>query len=173
MTSTFRLPHVPVTSEADTTRDFEQLQVLLSEGLTASNLKAEAVTESKLGKEAVTTAKIAKEAVTAAKIVKAEAWNAPTLLNSWVNVAAFETAGYMKNVLGEVRLKGWVKGGVSGKTIFTLPSGFRPGVVGNYAVAEAGSTACQMQVNAAGEVIPFFTGAAELGLSGVTFLAEL
>lgn len=37
MTSTFRLSHVPVLSEADSSRNFEELQTLLSEGLTAAN----------------------------------------------------------------------------------------------------------------------------------------
>lgn len=53
-------------------------------------------------------------------------WIAPTLLNSWVNYGApFATAGYTK-VGPVVYLKGLVKTGAQGTTIFTLPGGYRP-----------------------------------------------
>jgi hypothetical protein len=57
------------------------------------------------------------------------AYVAPTLLNSWVNFGGAEaTAGYYKDALGIVRIKGLVKLGVTtpGTNIFVLPAGFRP-----------------------------------------------
>jgi hypothetical protein len=56
-----------------------------------------------------------------------EDWNAPTLINSWVNFGAgYETAGYRKETGSVVRLQGMVKTGSIGTVIFVLPSGYRP-----------------------------------------------
>lgn len=53
-------------------------------------------------------------------------FTAPTLLNSWVNYGApDQVAGYTLH-LGLVRLRGTVKDGTVGVTIFTLPAGYRP-----------------------------------------------
>lgn len=65
--------------------------------------------------------------VTAAKIETQQAWQTPTLTNSWVNYGSgFNDAGYMKDSLGFVHLKGMVKNGTSGSAIYTLPAGYRP-----------------------------------------------
>lgn len=58
-----------------------------------------------------------------------EAWIAPTLLNGWVNYGAgLATTGYMKDSMGFVHIKGFIKSGVatSGTSIFVLPVGYRP-----------------------------------------------
>ena len=53
-------------------------------------------------------------------------WIAPTLLNSWENYGGgYNNAGYMKDALGFVHLKGLIKNG-NIATIFNLPSGYRP-----------------------------------------------
>jgi hypothetical protein len=58
-----------------------------------------------------------------------QAFIAPTLLNSWVN---FKTtgdeavAGYYKDDMNIVRIKGTVKSGTINEAIFTLPVGYRP-----------------------------------------------
>lgn len=52
-------------------------------------------------------------------------WITPTLLNGWVNYGGgFSEAGYFKDVIGIVHLKGVITGG-SG-TMFKLPVGYRP-----------------------------------------------
>jgi hypothetical protein len=52
-------------------------------------------------------------------------WIAPTLLNGWLNYGgAYQTAGYYKNEVNEVKLKGVLKSG-SG-VMFKLPSNYRP-----------------------------------------------
>ena len=54
-------------------------------------------------------------------------WTAPTLTNSWVNFGSgYNNAGYYKDKSGFVHLRGLVKNGTSGASIFTLPSGSRP-----------------------------------------------
>jgi hypothetical protein len=79
--------------------------------------------------DSVVTANITDDAVTAAKIETQEAWIAPTLLNSWVNYdggSTYNIAGYMKDSLGFVHLRGMVKSGTDESIIFTLPAGYRP-----------------------------------------------
>lgn len=54
-------------------------------------------------------------------------WIAPTLLNGVTNYGSvYETAGYKKNALGDIQLKGFLTGSADGKHLFTLPDGYRP-----------------------------------------------
>lgn len=49
----------------------------------------------------------------------------PAFQNSWVNYGgSWATAAFFKDRLGVVHLKGLVKNGTVGSTIFTLPSGY-------------------------------------------------
>jgi hypothetical protein len=58
--------------------------------------------------------------------VDGSGWIAPTLLNSWANYGGgFVAAGYTK-VGPAVYIRGTVKTGAIGSTIFTLPAGYRP-----------------------------------------------
>lgn len=53
-------------------------------------------------------------------------WIAPTFTNSWGNYGGgFNTAGYVKDAMGFVHLRGLVSSG-SVAAMFTLPSGYRP-----------------------------------------------
>ena len=58
---------------------------------------------------------------------KQEDWIEPTLLNGWVNptTGVYANAGYYKDELGIVHLRGYLREGVSG-VIFELPVGYRP-----------------------------------------------
>lgn len=54
-------------------------------------------------------------------------WITPTLLNGVTNYGSvYETAGYKKNALGDIQLKGFLTGSADGKHLFTLPDGYRP-----------------------------------------------
>ena len=56
------------------------------------------------------------------KIDVQESWIAPTLLNSWVNYSgSYNPAGYMKDVLGFVYLRGMIKTGSVGSLAFLFP----------------------------------------------------
>lgn len=88
-----------------------------------------------------------------------EAWITPTLVNSWV---AFDTrtAKYKKADYGRVYLKGIVKNGTIGATIFTLPTGYRPDealIFGAITVNVDGTVVCTSGVNTS------------VSLSGVNF----
>lgn len=57
-------------------------------------------------------------------------WTTPSLASGWGNYAGFETVGHMKDTLGFVHLKGMIRnnsGADKTGTLFTLPSGSRPG----------------------------------------------
>lgn len=55
-------------------------------------------------------------------------WITPTFVNSWVNYdsTVFNPAGYRKDALGYVHLRGLIKNGTVNTTFFTLPTGYRP-----------------------------------------------
>lgn len=54
-------------------------------------------------------------------------WVAPTFTNNWVNYdSTYNQCGYYKDSLGWVHLRGLVKNGTDGASIFTLPVGYRP-----------------------------------------------
>lgn len=56
-----------------------------------------------------------------------ETWIAPTLLNSWVDFGGeYNPAGYFKDSLGIVHIRGLVKDGTLPGTIFVLPESYRP-----------------------------------------------
>jgi hypothetical protein len=52
--------------------------------------------------------------------------HSPTLLNSWVQVASFDTVKFWKDRSGDVHLQGVVSGGSLGNVIFNLPTLYRP-----------------------------------------------
>jgi ATP-dependent protease ClpP protease subunit len=91
---------------------------------TSSAGSAEIWVDSILARRAAGTNDIADGAVTVAKIVQ-DSWFAPGLTNSWLNNGGgYDTAGFMKDGLGFVHLKGAIKSGVG--SAFTLPAGYRP-----------------------------------------------
>ena len=60
-------------------------------------------------------------------ITQQELWQTPTFQNSWVNYEnSYNPAGYFKDSLGIVHLRGLVRSGTNNTTIFTLPVGYRP-----------------------------------------------
>lgn len=71
--------------------------------------------------------------------------SAPAFTNGWTNFGSgYSTAGFYKDPLGRVHLKGIIKSGTAGSAMFTLPTGYRPaqdlivGTNANLAVASVG-----------------------------------
>src|SRR5439155_8865031 len=99
--------------------------------------------------------------------------NAPTRLHSRVNFGApWEVAGYMKDHLGIVHLRGLLKSGTVGSAAFTLPSGYRPANKQRFAqVANAGGADVlgTLDVDSSGNAVPAAGGNASLSLAGITF----
>lgn len=115
---------------------------------------------------------LAPNSVGASAIASSLPWIAPTIINSFANAGgAFETAGYLKDQMGFVHLKGSLITGASGNVAFILPAGFRPGATVFSAAAGGGPSAAAVQVPINGFVTCFYS-AGPIGLSGITFLAE-
>jgi hypothetical protein len=98
--------------------------------------------------------------------------------NSWVNYGdTFSSASFIKDRFGVVHMRGLVKSGTLGTTMFTLPSGFRPAKTDIY--WQAGNTGAayvssRVDVATGGTVIPHATQAGNgwLSLKGIYFKAE-
>ena len=74
-----------------------------------------------------------------------QAYQTPTLQNSWVNYGGAEaTVQYYKDQIGIVHIKGTVKDGTYtvGTEIFTIPTGYRPAETHLFAQNNSGSFGC-------------------------------
>jgi hypothetical protein len=169
-------------------------------------VKKNAITTAKIRKEAVTAAKVKKGTLTGTQInistlgvvptaqvanalAPAEGWHEvgaagePPFENSWKNASpAFQSAGFYKDQLGIVHLKGSVKGGTS-TSVFHLPAGFRP-TAGKFEVFDTPCNGCTggvgpIVIAGGGIAVPgedgrvsAAGGGSEVGLDGITFRAE-
>jgi hypothetical protein len=99
------------------------------------------------------------------------AFTTPTLLNSWVHYGApFNVPGHFKDTLGIVHLRGLVKNGGAGTTIFTLPAGSRPVGTELFAVIANGAFG-EARVDSSGSVLHVSGSNAYFSLDGITFRA--
>lgn len=109
---------------------------------------------------------------------KVGAWLTPTLLNSWTQYASSTTRGYFKDPVGVVHLRGrLVTTGASGTTAFQLPAGYRSdSSYPRFALPAANGTtpvAAFVIIDPSGNVnITYASGATDVSINGVTFLAE-
>jgi hypothetical protein len=100
-----------------------------------------------------------------------------TLLNSWVNSLVanneFEVAGYFKDVLGNVNLRGLIRGGTLtlNTNLFILPSGFRPSERLIFIVNNSGAVG-RVDILPTGEVVRVTGGNTFLSLSRIYFRAD-
>lgn len=97
------------------------------------------------------------------------AWTAVTFQNSWANLAGFSSAGYRKDPLGYVHVRGVINAGTPDVAAFTLPAGYRPG--GKLAFAGGGGATPSTYVNTDGTVVPNSSNTAAF-LDAIIFLAE-
>jgi hypothetical protein len=112
-----------------------------------------------------------------------EDWQSVTpgmFLNGWDNYSAdFNRAGYFKDSMGIVHLKGLVSSGTD-RLIFTLPNGYRPAyteVHTVYTILTSGTTIGQLHITSSGGVhfmenLPIWGLLTEISLDGITFRAE-
>lgn len=98
-------------------------------------------------------------------------WVAPTFINSAANAGgAFLTAGY-RHTGTHTELRGSVKPGATEKALFVLPEALRPAAtIGLTVETSSAPFTTGITINAAGEVIPFFTNAfTRISLDGLSF----
>jgi hypothetical protein len=99
----------------------------------------------------------------------------PPFLNSWVNydaVPGWQNAGFYKDPLGFVHLRGLIKNGTLATSAFTLPPGHRP-IAGSEIFAclsgNTGDFLARVDVQSSGDVVPRGPGNQYISLSGITF----
>jgi len=105
-------------------------------------------------------------------ILQQQAWQTPTLLNSWANYGgSYNPAGYFKDSMGIVHLRGLVRSGTA-STIFTLPVGYRPDYRQLFATETSPNVNGRLDVDTSGNVIMYGGSNAWFSLDGATFRAE-
>lgn len=147
-----KLPHQVITAAADSTRNFETLQALLT------TQAATLVTQ---------TAQIA---ALQAQLVNGTWQNVGAMTNGWVtSPSTGNPAQYMKDALGFVHLRGTISGGTSSLVAFVLPVGFRPGISDYNGYAAVSQF---FWIDTTGHVFPTIPAGGNAPLNGITFLAE-
>lgn len=109
------------------------------------------------------------------QITTPETWQAPTLLNSWVDYGGtFAPSGYRKLPSGEVLLRGLIKNGTgtAGTVLCTLPVGYRPSYQLIFNCISSGNVVARVDVNTNGDVtIQYISSTAWLSLNGMIFMS--
>jgi glycerol-3-phosphate acyltransferase PlsY len=111
--------------------------------------------------------------VTGAAAAAQPDWTAPSLLNSWVNLGgAYSVAGYFRDTLGMVHLRGVIAAGsVWTAVMFVLPVGYRPSYEAVFPVVSNNALG-RLDIDTSGNV--FMSGAgstAWVSLDGISFRA--
>lgn len=103
-------------------------------------------------------------------VLQQEGWQNVSFQNGWQNYGGtFNTAGYFKDSQGVVHLKGLVRNGAIGTTIFTLPTGYRPAGRELQVVATNPNTAGRVDILSDGNVQAVAGNSGWLSLDGITF----
>ncbi len=105
------------------------------------------------------------------KSITTSDWIAPTLENNWLNWGTPDSpAGYFKDSLGIVHLRGVVKNGRQ-PTIFTLPDTYRPAYKECHAVL-ASAVLGRVDIQTDGKVVVVTGNYSWISLDGITFRAK-
>jgi hypothetical protein len=105
-----------------------------------------------------------------------ENWITPVFQNAWTNYGSnYEPAGYMKDDLGFVNLKGMIYNGLLTKAAFILPAGYRPSnIVPRATQAHDGTNIVHagIEVKPTGNIDVMYGGNTWVKLNGIRFKAE-
>lgn len=121
----------------------------------------------------VTAGKFVNVATNSATVPPTITWTAVTYANSWVDFGTpYIAAGYYKDALGFVHLRGLSKDGTPGATMFTLPTGYRPAATVFQSNITNGTVASAILISSAGAVSCNSGGNGSISLDGIIFYAE-
>lgn len=100
-------------------------------------------------------------------------WTAGTFQGGWVNydTASFPGASYYKDADGVVYLKGLVRAGAIGSTIFNLPAGYRPSRT-IIRINSSNQAMGRVDIQANGNIIPVAGSNGWFSLDGIFFTPE-
>jgi len=132
------------------------------------------VRTSDIKNKAVTTPKLANRAVTATKLARQPNFTDATLEAGFTNVGSgYRPAGFVKDTLGFVHLRGAMNCPAGENTAFILPPKLRPAGVEAGPMGIGGQAGGNLQVFPDGQVRPFLpSGAGACVISGFTFKAD-
>lgn len=132
------------------------------------------VRTSDIKNRAVTTPKLANRAVTAKKLARQPKFIDATLEPGFTNLGlGFRPAGFMKDTLGFVHLRGVMNCPDGENTAFTLPPKYRPGQNEAGPLGVGGQAGGNLQVFTDGRVLPFLpSGASACVIAGFTFRTD-
>jgi hypothetical protein len=100
-------------------------------------------------------------------------WITPTLVNNWSNYGStYTTAKYMKDALGFVHVRGFIKGGSNSTIAFTLPIGFRPSATERFIGIDVAVPNGMISVTNSGNVEIYGSTFNNFSICSVTFKAE-
>jgi hypothetical protein len=102
-----------------------------------------------------------------------QGWNAATpFANGWRNYnKGYNPAGYFKDSMGIVHLRGLVKLGTISKHIFTLPAGYRPARRELHVACTSPNHSGRVDIRTNGQVVPVAGSNNWISLDGITFRA--
>jgi hypothetical protein len=95
----------------------------------------------------------------------------PQMSNGWIKYSSsWPTLQYRKEADGSVRLRGLIRGGTIGTTIYTLPVGYRPALDETWAVAsDTSSGTGRVSISSSGTIVARSGSNSFFSLSGVVF----
>jgi hypothetical protein len=97
-------------------------------------------------------------------------WQVPVLVNSWVNFGSgYNNAGYTKDRVGVVHLRGRIKSGTLPGSAFILPVGYRP-INDNLFGVESNSAYGMVWIKSSGEVYVNNGSNVSVSLDGIVYL---
>jgi len=125
------------------------------------------------GSQVVVQGRLTDDPVDAGSVGASESWinvsGGVGFSGTWTNFGSgYNDAGYYKDPLGRVHLRGLVKSGTIGTGIFTLPSGYRPASIEVHAIASNAAFG-YIDISTAGVVRPLVGNNAWVSLDGITF----
>lgn len=94
----------------------------------------------------------------------------PAFIGTWVASGGLRSSPGFTRIGDRVFLNGSIKNGVLGTGAFTLPSGWRPDGYKSFAVSSNGAYG-QVDINAAGDVVPIVGSTLLVELSAINFKA--
>lgn len=109
--------------------------------------------------------------VTPLEIGNDSGWQAPALLNGWVNYGGVEPTAAYRKIGNIVRCRGLIKSGVVPSVAFTLPAGYRPITTIRVPVFSNNAFG-SLQIDTNGNVTPVNGSNVSVSLDGIFFLVD-
>ena len=106
------------------------------------------------------------------RVAQQEPWTTASLVNGWQHYPGWGPAGFMKDSLGFVHLRGLLHLGTMGQVAFTLPVGYRPEIHYLHCLTTGIELTGRINVFSDGTVVMAAGNNGWMSLDGIVFLAN-